>query len=144
MVINFRCDPGPKNPLKLVRCHTTSDYEALILTPQQAFAVLMDLPEPERTLTLLVAATGLRISEALGLQWAEVSFERSRIEVRRAWVGSRLGEPKSKASKAPVPLCPFWLSSCSAGNRRRLTPRTVIGSSRALERRVRRHGSEAC
>ncbi|MGB7149240.1 MAG: site-specific integrase [Terriglobales bacterium] len=95
-----------ENPLKLVRCHTTSDYEALIVTPQQAFAVLMDLPEPERTLTLLVAATGLRISEALGLQWADVSFEKNRIEVRRAWVGSRIGEPKSKASKAPVPLSP--------------------------------------
>jgi integrase len=41
------------------------------------------------------------------LQWADVSFERNRIEVRRAWVGSRIGEPKSKASKAPVPLSPI-------------------------------------
>ena len=57
------------NPLRFVRCKTTSNYEAMILTPQQAFAVLMQLQEPERTLTLLAASTGLRISECLGLQW---------------------------------------------------------------------------
>jgi hypothetical protein len=53
------------NPLRFVRCKTTSDYEAMILTPQQSFAVLMQLKEPERTLTLLAASTGLRISECL-------------------------------------------------------------------------------
>jgi integrase len=57
------------NPMRFVRCKTTSNYEAMILTPKQAFDVLMQLEEPERTLTLLAASTGLRISECLGLQW---------------------------------------------------------------------------
>ncbi len=49
-------------------CVMLFPYEAMILTPKQAFDVLMHLHEPERTLTLLACATGLRISECLGLQ----------------------------------------------------------------------------
>jgi integrase len=95
------------NPLRFVRCKTTSDYEALILTPPQAFTVLMQLKEPERTLTLLAASTGLRISECLGLQWQDVNFSESIISVRRTWTCGRVGVPKSKASHAPVPLHPL-------------------------------------
>jgi len=97
--------------MRFVRCKTTSGYEAMILTPQQAFAVLTKLKEPERTLTLLAAATGLRISECLGLQWQDVSFEHSQIHVRRTWTCGAIGVPKSKASQAPVPLHPLLAES---------------------------------
>jgi integrase len=90
--------------MRFVRCKTTSSYEAMILTPKQAFEVLMHLEEPERTLTLLAAATGLRISECLGLQWQDVDFEQSQIQVRRTWTCGQVGAPKSRASQAPVPL----------------------------------------
>jgi integrase len=92
------------NPLRFVRCKTISNYEAVILSPEQAFAVLVDLPEPERTLTLLAASTGLRISECLGLQWLDVNFDGSLIHVRRTWTWGKVGQPKSKASQAPVPM----------------------------------------
>ena len=39
--------------MRFVRCKTTSEYEAMILTPEQAYAILLNLKEPERTLTLL-------------------------------------------------------------------------------------------
>src|SRR5438094_3022136 len=92
------------NPLLFVRCKIQSDYEAIILTAEQAFTVLLELPEPERTLTLLAAGTGLRISECLGLQWQDLSFTESCIRVRRTWTCGEVGLPKSKASQAPVPL----------------------------------------
>lgn len=95
------------NPMRFVRCKTTSNYEAMILTPQQAFEILKHLKEPERTLTILASATGLRISECLGLQWQDVSFELSQIHVRRTWTCGQIGIPKSKASHAPVPLHPL-------------------------------------
>jgi integrase len=41
----------------------------MILIPEQAYAIVRNLLEPERTLTPLAAGTGLRISECLGLQW---------------------------------------------------------------------------
>jgi hypothetical protein len=84
------------NPMRFVRCKTTSEYEAMILTPEQAYAVLLNLKEPERTLTLLAAGTGLRISECLGLQWQDVSFAEAVIQVRRTWTCGQVGWPKSK------------------------------------------------
>src|SRR5437867_13435189 len=68
---------------------------------------LLELPEPERTLTLLAAGTGLRISECLGLQWQDLSFTESCIRVRRTWTCGEVGLPRSKASQAPVPLHPL-------------------------------------
>jgi len=58
----------------------------------------------ERTLTLLAAATGLRISECLGLQWQDLDFEHEQIHVRRTWLGGQIGETKTKASKQPVAM----------------------------------------
>ena len=95
------------NPMRFVRCRTTSGYEAMILTPEQAYAVLLNLQEPERTLTLLASGTGLRISECLGLQWHDVNFAAAMIHVRRTWRCGQVGLPKSKASKGPVPLHPL-------------------------------------
>jgi integrase len=66
---------GEANPMKFVRVKTQSEYEAKIITPEQCFKILMAMPQPERTLTLLIAATGLRISECLGLQWADVDYD---------------------------------------------------------------------
>ena len=93
--------------MRFVRCKTTSGYEAMILTPEQAYAVFRNLRDPERTLTLLAAGTGLRISECLGLQWQDVSFADAMIHVRRTWTCGQVGLPKSKASKGPVPLHPL-------------------------------------
>ena len=95
------------NPMRFVRCTTTSGYEAMILTPEQACAIVRNLQGPERTLTLLAAGTGLRISECLGLQWQDESFTDAMIHVRRTWTCGQIGLPKSKASKAPVPLHPL-------------------------------------
>ncbi len=99
--------------MRFVRCKTTSGYEAMILTPEQAYALLVNLREPERTLTLLAAGTGLRISECLGLQWQDVRFAEAVIQVRRTWTCGQVGLPKSKASKGPVPLHPLLAESCS-------------------------------
>ena len=94
------------NPMKWVRCKTTSDYEPIILTPQQAFALVAGFPILERTLTLLAAATALRVSEILGLQWQDLDFANQQIHVRRTWLDGRVGSPKTKASGQPVAMGP--------------------------------------
>lgn len=50
------------------------------------------------------AATGLRISESLGLRWSDVDFENNQIHVRRKWSDGVIEKPKTKASRAVVPL----------------------------------------
>jgi len=75
--------------------------------PRTGDAIVSNLREPERTLTLLAAGTELRISECLGLQWHDVNFADGMIHVRRTWTCGQVGLPKSKASKGPVRLHPL-------------------------------------
>src|SRR5204862_1382282 len=60
-----------------------------------------------RTLTLSDAATALRVSELLALTWSDLDFRDLVMYVRRAYVWGRFKVPKSKASKAPVPMHPL-------------------------------------
>ena len=95
------------NPVRPIKRSAETDYKAVIVEPKQALAVLLNLEQPERTLTLLVCATGLRISEALGLKWEDIDCEHSRINIVRACSGGVVSKPKTKASQAPVPLHPI-------------------------------------
>jgi integrase len=94
------------NPLRWVRQSVKSDYRAVIVEPSIAARILESLSGTERALTLLVAATGLRISEALGLRWEDIDYDNRRINLRRAWVGEAVRQNlKTEGSQRPVPLC---------------------------------------
>src|SRR5580692_759993 len=56
------------NPIRFVRQSTASNFDPIILTPAQAFAIINQLGLMLRTLVLVTAATALRISEILALQ----------------------------------------------------------------------------
>jgi integrase len=108
------------NPIRFVRQSTASNFDPIILTPAQAFAIINQLELMLRTLVLVTAATALRISEILALQWRDIDVENQCIYVRRAYVYGRFGKPKSKASKRPVPL--HALLAAHLLNWRRETP----------------------
>jgi integrase len=108
------------NPIRFVRQSTSSSFEPIILTPAQAFAIINQMGLMLRTLVLVTAATALRISEILGLQWRDIDVTNQCIYVRRAYVYGKFGKPKSKASKRPVPLHP--LLAAHLLNWRRETP----------------------
>jgi integrase len=54
----------------------------------------------------VLAATGLRVSELLALQWRHLKLdgERPCVRVRRAYVRNRIEPPKTKYGKRDVPL----------------------------------------
>jgi integrase len=93
------------DPFRDIDCEASSDYEAITCTPEQTLEILKQLEQPEFILVLVIAATGLSISEALGLQWADVEYERNRIVVRRSWV-EEIGNCKNLNRKAPVAMHP--------------------------------------
>lgn len=43
------------NPMKFVTVRTQSEYEAMIITPEQGFKILTAMPQLERILSLLIA-----------------------------------------------------------------------------------------
>lgn len=55
---------------------------------------------------LLVAATGVRISECLGLRWRHVQWNVSKIQIDQTFRrGEIQNRTKTKRSKGPVPMC---------------------------------------
>jgi integrase len=61
---------------------------------------------PINIAVLLVAATGVGISECLGLRWRHVLWDENRISIEQVFRrGEILNRTKTKASKAPVPMC---------------------------------------
>ena len=65
---------------------------------------LTKLDTRERTLVLLAAATGLRVSELLGIRWDDVDFDNLELRVTRSIWHQKIGDCKTEASAKPVPL----------------------------------------
>jgi len=59
-----------------------SKVKRTILTPQQVIALAARLEEPYSTLILFLAATGLRIGEAVGIKWTDFEGTFSTFSVR--------------------------------------------------------------
>ncbi len=81
------------------------DHEVRILQPEETWQLICRLADPERTLVLLIAATGVRISEALALQWRHVRFQDNFIQIEQAFRLAEITRTKTKSSKANVPMC---------------------------------------
>ena len=98
-----------RNPVDKVTIPASEDdngEELALLKPEQVWALLERLPHPVRIAVLLVATTGLRVSEFLALRWSHVRWDRNQISIEQAF---RRGEiqrrTKTRASNAPVPMC---------------------------------------
>lgn len=96
-----------RNPIKKVMIPGSEDkdYEARVLRPEETLDIISRLDCPEKVLVVLVAATAIRISEALALQWRHVDFNANCIHIEQAFRLAEITTTKTKSSKADVPMC---------------------------------------
>jgi integrase len=76
---------------------------AKALTREELTKLIAEVPEWRLRVEFL-ARTGLRISGALALTWADVDFGRRRVKVERRLRAGKMGKPKSSHSRREVPL----------------------------------------
>ena len=90
--------------MTLVRQSAKHEKLPDVLQLDELKKLLAELENPARALVFLTAATGLRVSEALGLKWSDVDFAAREIRLSRAVVHQHVGDMKTEASRKPVPM----------------------------------------
>ena len=70
------------NPVRWVEQTAKSGYKPIVLEPATAAKIFEALSGAELALAILVAATGIRISEAMGLKWEDVDYQNKQINLR--------------------------------------------------------------
>jgi integrase len=97
---------NPASGLRLPSAgHDEHEHEGPKAMTETELAMLLDsAPEPWRLLFAFLAQTGLRISEAVALDFGDVDFGRRRVKVRRRLHKGQLGPPKSRYGRRDVPL----------------------------------------
>ncbi len=111
------------NPVRMTRLpRRRRTYTKAVLTPVQLRLLVSRLPEPSRSLVLLLMLTGLRIGELLALRWRNVDLAAGLLRVEETVYEGHFDEPKSRHSVRPIPLGPFAVAVLSeqtwAGTRR--------------------------
>jgi integrase len=81
---------------------------------------------------LLLATTGMRRGEALGLHWRDLSLDRARLSVRQALVlvGNEpaLQEPKTAKGRRSIPLPPETVAALKAHKAAQAQERLALGA----------------
>jgi len=96
---------GAGNPVKLVRLpDAPEDDDGYAYSLPEIETLLAVIPEPAATVCAVAAFAGLRRSELRGVEWEDYDGEQIMVS-RSVWEGFT-NEPKTKRSKAPVPVIP--------------------------------------
>ena len=82
-----------------------------------------------RDMVLVMAATGLRVSEAMGLRWEDVPADVLTVRYQLAWQDGEpvLAEPKSARSRRTILLPPVAIAALRAQKARQAVERLATG-----------------
>ncbi len=108
--------PTQLNPMKLVRVPGASkrSRKPRSLTVEEFQKMLPHLPEPFRTVAIICACFGLRISECLGLKWGDVNWFDATLSIQRGVVRSRIDDCKTVGSEQSLFTSPEMLDVLKA------------------------------
>jgi integrase len=84
----------------------SEEEEVKAMTSKELATLLALIPDRHRLFFRVLAATGMRISEAIALQWRHVELDGSKphVKIRRGLVKGRTEPPKSKYGKRSIPI----------------------------------------
>jgi integrase len=125
-----------KNPAKMVELPKLIKRELIIFTEDEAIRFL-DASQKERLAALFsfLLATGCRPSEAIGLKWQDLSFDRNTVEIKRVVVWQRNGGswqfsiPKTAKSRRTIPLPVSLIKELKQHRVRQHKERLKLGSN---------------
>jgi integrase len=105
-----------RNPATLVSAPKKAKYEFQYLDVEQSRNFLDAVSQTRHeTLFKVAIAVGLRLGEALGLQWADIDFDKRTLTVRhqlqRIDGVLKLVEPKTAKARRTIPLPAFAIDS---------------------------------
>ena len=107
-----------RNPISFVRQSGKRLKTPRALTPTEFQAILGELAEPYRTMVIIIACLGLRVSELVALQWGDIDFASLTIKVQRGFVRGEINPTKTEASEGILPLDPGLAEAILAYRRR--------------------------
>lgn len=98
--------------LRLVKPSAERGSRRALTEAETAAALYVGNTHPEGLLLLILYYTGVRIGEALGLQWRDIDFEARQVSIRRDvdFKAGQLGQVKTKASLRNIPVPAVLLS----------------------------------
>ena len=138
------------NPVRKTRLpRRDCNPERPVVTPQQVERLVTALPEPAKSIALLLVLTGLRIGELLALRWKNVNLDAKVLQVTETVYEGHFDKPKTRRSVRAIPLCPEVASNLSALRQDVLEPEQLVfatDSGRPLCRRnlLQRHLRPTC
>jgi integrase len=91
-------------PTDYVRTPEVHEKKPRALSSDEVRRLLVCMEEPWRTLALVMTSVGLRIGEALALDWQHVDLKTGVIHVRRNWTHGEWGSLKSRNAVRDLPI----------------------------------------
>jgi integrase len=106
------------DPARNIRVNTRFPQQlpqpARPMTRKQLESLLAELPPKHRLFFVFLAHTGVRISEAVGLQWHDVTLtDPAHVWIRRSLYRGQLLGLKTPASRRSIPLSPGMVTALS-------------------------------
>ena len=142
--------PFQINPMNLVHIKGSSkrEREPRTLTIEEFRRFIEHVSEPFRTMCIVTACLGLRVSETLGLKWGDFDWDDLRVKIQRSWVAGVEDDVKTLYSKKWMPVDPILaelllkhkartatgrerhrLGLCQSGDWKTVLARTPAGTS---------------
>ena len=133
---------NPAQKTKLPRRQAVA--ERVVLSPSQVRELASLLDDPARSVTLLLALTGLRVGELLALRWGNVDTQARALRVCETVYEGHFDRPKTKRSLRTIPLGAETAEILAKLRPESVTPAALVfatSDGKALDRRnlLRKH-----